>query len=127
MKSYSTLSFDIMEDVEPDVLSFIKRYVRSFTCWDLLKFLYHNPDTWDTAANLARYTERGAEQVEAEVVQMTQEGLLRRNEQTSEEPVYMLTIDPEILILIEKLVSASRDRTFRMKLVYHILRAGGNK
>ena len=127
MKSYSTLSFDIMEDVEPDVLSFIKRYVRSFTRWDLLRFLYHNPGTWDTAANLARYIGRGAEQVEAEAVQMTQEGLLRRNERTLEEPVYMLTIDPEILILIEKLVSASRDRTFRMKLVYHILRAGGNK
>ncbi len=127
MKSHSTLSFDIMEDVEPDVLSFIRKYVRSFTRWDLLKLLYHNPGTWDTTANLARYIGRGTERVEAEVVQMAQEGLLRRDEQTSEEPVYMLTIDPETLVLIKKLVSASRDRTFRMKLVYHILRAGGIK
>jgi len=41
--------------------------------------------------------------------------------------VYSLTQEPETLSLIEQLVSASRERTFRMKLVYHILRAGGNE
>ncbi len=126
MENHNTLMSDIMEDMEPDMLSFIKKHVRSFARWDLLKFLYQNPGTWDTAPNLANCIGRRAERVEAEVTQMAQEGLLRRDEQGSE-AVYILTQDPETLALVERLVSGSQDRTFRMKLVYHILRAGGNE
>lgn len=126
MENHSTLMSDIMEDMEPDMLSFIKRHVRSFTRWDLLKFLYQNPGAWDTARNLATCVGRRAERVEAEVIQMAQEGLLRQDERGSE-AVYTLAQEPETLGLVERLVSESRDRTFRMKLVYHILRAGGNE
>jgi len=126
MKSRSTLMSDIMEDMEPDVLSFIRQHVRSFACWDLIKFLYHNPGTWDTAENLARCVGRRVERVEAEVILMTEAGLLRQDNE-GPESVYGLTQDPKTLTLIEQLVSASQDRAFRMKLVYHILRAGGNE
>ncbi len=126
MENRNSLMSVIMEDMEPDVLSFIRKHVRSFTRWGLLKFLYLNQSTWDTVGNLARYVGRRVEGVETEVVLMAGEGLLRRDEQGSE-PVYSLTQEPETLSLIEQLVSASRDRAFRMKLVYHILRAGGNE
>lgn len=126
MENRNSLMSVIMEDMEPDVLSFIRKHVRSFTRWDLLKFLYLNQSTWDTVGNLARYVGRRVEGVETEVVLMAGEGLLRRDEQGSE-PVYLLTQEPETLALVEQLVSASRDRAFRMKLVYHILRAGGNE
>jgi hypothetical protein len=124
MKNHTLMS-DIMEDMEPDLLSFIKKHVNSFTRWDLLKFFYQNPGAWDTAKSLANCIGRRAERVEAEVVQMAQEGLLRRDERGAE-AVYTLTQDAETLTLVEQLVSGSRERTFRMKLVYHILRAGGN-
>jgi hypothetical protein len=39
----------------------------------------------------------------------------------------MLIDDADILRLISHLVEAAHDRTFRMKLVYHILRAGGRE
>jgi hypothetical protein len=117
---------DIMEDMEPGVLVFIKRHIRSFTCWDLLRFLFENPGTWDTTENLARYVGRQVERVESEVRLMTSEGLLRQDNQ-GPKPVYALTQDLETLDLIKQLVSASQDRAFRMKLVYHILRAGGNE
>jgi len=126
VENRNSLMSVIMEDMEPDVLSFIRKHVRSFTRWGLLKFLYLNQSTWDTVGNLARYVGRRVEGVETEVVLMAGEGLLRRDEQGSE-PVYSLTQEPETLSLIEQLVSASRDRAFRMKLVYHILRAGGNE
>lgn len=126
MGNRSSFMSDIMEDMEPGVLSFIRKHVRSFSRWDLLRFLYHNQGTWDTAENLARYIGRQLERVEAEVILMTEEELLRRDERGSD-LVYSLTQDPEARTLIGQLVSASRDRTFRMKLVYHILRAGGNE
>lgn len=126
MNNSNTLMSDIMEDMEPGVLSFIKEHVRSFACWDLLKFLHYNSSTWDTAENLARYVGRQVGRVEVEAVQMAERGLLRRDEQGSDY-VYALTQDPEILAVIELLVFASQDRAFRMKLVYHILRAGGSE
>jgi len=126
MESRNSLMSDIMEDMEPGVLSFIRKHVRSFPRWDLLKFLYHNQGTQDTVDNLARYVGRQVERVETEVTLMAKEGLLCRDEQGSDF-VYALTQDPETLALIGQLVSAAQDRTFRMKLVYHILRAGGNE
>lgn len=117
---------DIMEDIEPALFIFIREYIRSFSRWDLIKFLQENPGTWDTAANLAGYVGRSVEQIENEVALMAQEGLLRQDGKISE-PIYGLTEDAETLALLGQLVSASRDRTFRMKLVYHILRAGGSK
>ncbi|MFZ5917878.1 MAG: hypothetical protein ACOYZ7_13135 [Chloroflexota bacterium] len=117
---------DIMEDMDPDVLSFIKQHVRSFVRWDVLRFLYENPGTWDTAENLAVYVGRGPEQVRGEIGQMACEGLLRQDGR-GPGPTFGLTENSQTLQLLERLVSASQDRTFRMKLVYHILRAGGEK
>ena len=124
--NHNNLMLGIMEDMEPEVLLFIVKHVRSFTRWDLLKFLYNNQSTWDTSANLASYIGRSVEQVEVEVVQMAEESLLYQDTQ-AQEPVYALVEDSEILASIGRLVTASQDRTFRMKLVYHILRAGGSK
>jgi predicted transcriptional regulator len=125
MENRNSLS-DLMEDMEPGVLSFIRKHVRSFPRWDLLKFLHQNQSAWNTVDNLARYVGRQVEQVETEVTLMAKEELLRRDEQGSD-AVFSLTQDPETLALIGQLISASQDRTFRMKLVYHILRAGGSE
>jgi len=126
MEPPNSLMSDIMDDMEPSLLSFIREHVRSFPRWDLLRFLYQNQSTSDTVENLARYVGRRVERIETELILMTKEGLLCRDEQGSD-AVYSLTQDPETLALIGQLVSASQERTFRMKLVYHILRAGGNE
>jgi len=126
MSDRNILLSDIMEDMEPDMLAFIKAHVKSFVRWDLFKFWYENPNTWDTAESLANRIGRRTERIKAEVAHMADEALLRRDERGSE-AVYALTQDARTLELIEQLVLASRERTFRMKLVYHILRAGGNE
>jgi hypothetical protein len=126
MKASAETLPDIMADMEPDLLTFIRDHIRSFSRWDLLKFLQQNPGTWDTATNLANYVGRSAEQIESEAVQMAREGLLRQDGGPPES-IYGLTEDAETRALLDQLVSAARDRTFRMKLVYHILRAGGSQ
>lgn len=126
MEDHKALMSDIMDEMDSDVLAFIKRHVVSFTRWDLIRFFHENPNTWDTAENLARYIGRRVDKVAEELDPMVSEGILSRSLQ-DDDSIYSLTQEASVLDVIGRLIGASRDRTFRMKLVYHILRAGGNK
>ncbi len=126
MEERSAFMADIMDEMESEVLAFIKKHVVSFARWDLIKFFHENPNTQDTAENLARYIGRRVEKVAEELGPMVAEGILSRSSQGGHS-VYSLTREASTLAIIGRLVEASRDRTFRMKLVYHILRAGGNE
>jgi len=116
------LASDVMEEMDPELLQFIKEHVVTFIRWDLIRFFHENPYTWDTAENLARYIGRASEEIQAEARQMATEGLLRQTTLRGQ-TIYALTDDPHWLRLISALVEATREQTFRMKLVYHILRA----
>ena len=124
MERESNLMSDIMDEMDPQVLGFIKQHVTTFTRWDTLKFFHENPYTQDTAENLARYVGRSPEVIRQEAQEMAQEGLFQSHGR-GEHTVYLLTEDDDTRRLIASLVEAARDRNFRMKLVYHILRAGG--
>ena len=126
MDSHSTLMSEIMDEMDPRVLDFIKQHVNTFTRWDLIRFLCENEKTEDTAENLARYIGRSSQAIRREVDEMTAEGILTRTA-TGSVPVYMLTNDAEIRQIVATLVKSARERTFRMKLVYHILRAEGGR
>jgi len=124
MSSRNTLMSDIMEEMDQRVLDFIRKHITTFTRWDVIKFCYENPHTLDTAENLARYVGRSASVIQQEAEEMTAEGIFRASSQGGH-TVYSLTDDVQIRRLVASLVEGAQDRTFRMKLVYHILRAGG--
>lgn len=126
MESYNNLMSDIMDEMDPRVLEFIKQHVTTFTRWDILRFFHENPNTQDSAENLARYVGRAPGVICQEAQEMAEEGVFRSVKQ-GEHVIYLLTDDPDLRRLISDLVEAARDRTFRMKLVYHILRAGGQQ
>jgi hypothetical protein len=124
MDLHSTLMTDIMEEMDFRVLQFIKNHVTSFTRWDTIRFLHENPHTHDTAENLAKYIGRAPHIIAEEAKELSEEGILT-SETRGNHSIYSLTEDRELRQLIAALVKAARDRAFRMKLVYHILRAGG--
>jgi hypothetical protein len=124
MPSHNSLLSDIMEEMDPSVLTFIKEHISSFTRWDVIRFLHENPNTEDTAENLARFVGRAPPVIVCETQEMAEEGILEADTTTGQ-TIYRLTTDAQLCELIGSLVEAARDRTFRMKLVYHILRAGG--
>ena len=126
MDLHNTLMSDIMQEMNPRVLEFIQKHVTSFTRWDTIRFLGENPNTRDTAENLAILVGRAPHIIVAEVQEMARENILR-SDTRGEHTVYWLTNDPEVRQLIATLVRVARDRTFRIKLVYHILRAGGSQ
>ena len=124
MAPHSTLLSDIMEEMDPRVLELIKSHITTFTRWDIIRFLHENPNTQDTAENLARYVGRDPQVILGEARALELEQILVSETQGTH-TLYRLAEDAELRDLIATLVEAARDRTFRMKLVYHILRAGG--
>ena len=124
MAPHSTLLSDIMEEMDPRVLELIKSHITTFTRWDIIRFLHENPNTQDTAESLARYVGRDPQVIARETRELEME-LILESELQGTRAVYRLAEDADLRERIATLVEAARDRTFRMKLVYHILRAGG--
>ena len=54
----SDLAARLMEDMDAQLLDFLKTKVNSFVKWDLVRFFHENPNTADTPDNVARYAGR---------------------------------------------------------------------
>jgi len=111
----------LMEEIEPDLLEFIKTKINSFIKWDLVRFLYNNPNTADTAERLARYAGRAPDVIKAELEEMVHQGLVDVRI-IAGIPIYSLSQDEEMRKMIGKFLKACEDRQFRVKVVYHIMK-----
>ncbi len=115
------LAARLMGDMAPQLLDFLKTKVNSFVKWDLVRFFHENPNTTDTAENIARYAGRDVATIEAELDELVGAGVLRR-QRISELTVYSLIEDPAIRSLVDQFILACDDRQFRVKAIYHIIR-----
>ncbi len=115
------LTSRVYNDMDPALLSFIKKYVTSFIKWDLLHFFHRNPHTIDTVENIARYTGHAPETVQRELAELAQSGLLERT-RMGEMTIYALTPSPQIQAQLAQFVEASLDKQFRIRATYHVIR-----
>ena len=115
------LAARLMEDMDPEVLEFLKTTVNSFIKWDLVIFFSQNPNTTDTAANIARYIGRDETVIEDELSDLVEAAVLERRE-AGRLTVYSLTADADMRQRINRFVTASDDRQFRVKAIYHLIR-----
>ena len=111
----------LMNDMDPQLLDLVKTKVNSFIKWDLVRFLRENPNTADTAENIAKYIGRNAATIEPELRDLVSAKVM---ELRSVEglPVYFLTTDPATREMIDRFITACEDRHFRVKVIYHIVR-----
>ncbi len=110
------------ESIDPELLEFIKARINSFIKWDLLKLLYSNPHTVDTAERLARQCGRSLEDVLKNLEEMVRDGLLEMHF-VAGIPVYSISKDENTRRLVEKFLEACRNRQVRVRVVYHILKS----
>ena len=117
----SDLAARLMEDMDARLLDFLKHQVNSFVKWDLVRFFYENPNTTDTADNIARYAGRDPAAIEQELAALAKSGVLE-SETVGELTIYSMAGDQDMRDLIEQFVVACNDRQFRVKAIYHIIR-----
>jgi hypothetical protein len=116
----SDLDARLMEDMDPKLFDFLKVGVNSFIKWDLVRFFHENPNTADTAADIARYAGRTPEDIEKELAELVQAGILNQ-ESVGVITVYSLSADPTVRDLIDQFVTSCSDRHFRVKVIYHVI------
>jgi len=115
------LAARLMGDMAPQLLDFLKTKVNSFVKWDLVRFFHENPNTTDTAENIARYAGRDVTTIEDELNELVGAGVLER-QRIGELDVYNLATDSAMRTLVEQFIRACDDRQFRVKAIYHIIR-----
>jgi predicted transcriptional regulator len=115
------LAARLMGDMPSQLLEFLKTKVNSFVKWDLVRIFHENPNTTDTAENIARYAGRDVATIEMELDELVGAGVLRR-QRVGDLTVYSLVEDPAMRALVEQFVLACDDRQFRVKAIYHIIR-----
>ncbi len=111
-----------MDDMDPLLLEFIQSRVNSFIKWDLVRFFHDNPHAADTTENIARYIGRDTRMIESELKGLVRAGVLQQN-QMSGVSVYALTNDRKVREMVSSFVGACNDRQFRVKAIYHVIRA----
>lgn len=119
--SSNDLAARLMGDMAPQLLEFLKTKVNSFVKWDLVRFFHENPNTTDTAENIARYAGRDVATIEVELDELVGAGVLHR-QRISDLIVYSLADDPAMRSLVDQFILACDDRQFRVKAIYHIIR-----
>jgi hypothetical protein len=110
-----------MNDMDPQLLDFVKTKVNSFIKWDLIRFFYENPNTTDSADNIARYAGRNVTAVEPELEDLVSSGVMEKHH-VDDLVVYSLASDDRMRKLVDEFILACEDRHFRVKAVYHIIR-----
>ncbi len=115
------LAARLMDDMDPDVLEFLKSTVNSFVKWDVVIFFSENPNTTDTAASVARYIGRDAHLIEGELEELVAAHVLR-SDREGDLTIYSLTDDAEIRTRLKHFVSVAGNVQFRGKVFYHLIR-----
>ncbi len=111
----------LMNDMDPPLLDLVKTKVNSFIKWDLVRFLRENPNTSDTAENIARYVGRNAATVEPELRELVDCQIMELK-LVDGLTVFSLTTDASTRELLDRFITACEDRHFRVKVIYHIVR-----
>jgi hypothetical protein len=115
------LAARLMGDMAPQLLEFLKNKVNTFVKWDLVRFFHENPNTTDTAENIARYAGRDVATIVVEMDELVGAGVLRR-QRIGDLTVYSLIEDAAMRSLVDQFILACDDRQFRVKAIYHIIR-----
>jgi hypothetical protein len=117
----SDATSQLMDDMDPGLLDFLRDKVNSFIKWDLVRFFHDNPHAADTAESIARFTGRDVRTIQDELAGLVEADVLLEKE-VSGVKVFTLANDAAIRELLNKFVLACDDRQFRVKAIYHVIR-----
>jgi hypothetical protein len=117
----SDATSQLMDDMDPGLLDFLRDKVNSFIKWDLVRFFHDNPHAADTAESIARFTGRDVRTIQDELAGLVEADVLLEKE-ISGVKVFTLANDAATRDLLNKFVLACDDRQFRVKAIYHVIR-----
>jgi hypothetical protein len=112
--------YDLEGVLGPTVTRFVERHVRSLLAWDILVFFHRNPTAVLDASGLASRLGRRVEEVEPEVDDLCDGGILN-----STGGLIRYDPTPEIRDQVQQFVEACQDRGRRLALIAQVLHGIG--
>jgi len=106
--------------LEPDLTTFVEQHVQSLLAWDIIVYFHRNPDSAIGREELAARLGRRAEEVEPEVLRLSQTGLLALDDGMIR---YSPSEDAEKCA--GRFVAACHDRNSRLALIALVLHRMG--
>ncbi len=111
-----------LDELAPEILAFVDRYIDRFASWDVLAFFHENPEERAGVDVVAERTGRRPSAVAPVLELLTNKGVLTCERGESESPAYRYNASPEFRSNMEAFMTATRDRANRLALVGLILR-----
>ena len=110
-----------LDDIDPEILQFVDRYVDQFVTWDVLVFFHENQDIERKPTGIAMDIGRKLPLVEPCLASLLDRGILAREPDEAGEPTYRYVPPPGFNDDMDAFLRATRDRTTRMAIVSRVL------
>jgi len=99
---------------------FVRTTVDTFVKWDVVTYFHNNPHAADTAENIARVTGREAHEVETNLPDLVNAGVLE-SRAAGLTRLYCLTDTPDRRQEVAAFVAACADRDFRAQVIKKVI------
>ena len=110
-----------LDNVIPEVMDFVDRYIDSFVTWDVLTYFHENPGIERKISGIALDVGRRVESLEPPLKTLTDLGMLRAEVEPGDETAYSYTPTSDFNIQMERFLDATHDRTNRLAIVSKVL------
>lgn len=100
--------------------NFLQHKVNSFIKWDLVRFFHDNPQTADTADNIAGYIGRDTKTVQRELDELVAADVLDAS-LVSGMMIFRYSSSADSRNLVAEFVNACHNREFRVRAIQHVI------
>lgn len=108
--------YEFERSLNPSVIRFVDRHVRSLLTWDVLVFFHRNPEAVLDLPGLASRLSRRVEELEPEVQALCVDRILYRAG-----GLVRYRPEPDLRMTIERFVQAGQEREQRLALIAAVL------
>jgi hypothetical protein len=110
-----------LDNVIPEVISFVDRYIDSFVTWDVLAYFHENPGIERKLSGISVDVGRKVSSLEPVLESLAEHGVLESETDPGEEPSYRYTPTSGFGFEMDRFLEATRDRTNRLAIVSRVL------
>ncbi|MBU1670886.1 MAG: hypothetical protein KKF41_16575 [Actinobacteria bacterium] len=110
-----------LEDLAPELLDFVERYIDQFASWDVLVYFHENPDAERRLSEVALEIGRRVSLIQPVVENLRDSGIVREEPNEADEPTYRYSAPAEFRVKMGAFIDATRDRTNRLAIVSKVL------
>jgi len=110
-----------IDDIAPEIIDFVDKYIDQFVDWDVLVYFHENPDVERKAAGVALDIGRRQATIEPVLHVLVVKGVLEYESDETSDPNYNYCASAEFRKSMDAFLAATRDRANRLAIVGKVL------